>query len=277
MTNYNNADTLKKQYETDRNLNSRILLHQLYSTNKTGWNNWVYKNYKLYSGLRILELGCGNAGIWRHNADKIPAGVKFVLSDFSPGMLEAAKKNAGGAGVDAEYAVIDAQDIPYEDGAFGAVIANHILYHVPDIHKALNEISRVIKPGGVFYATTIGRGNMAEITDILHGFNVEINFATETITQTFNLENGKEILFNYFYSVNLLKYEDGLHITAAEPLIDYVLSSAGLGNADEIITGDEIARFRKYIVDIIKANGCIDITKNAGMFISKKKPERSCE
>ncbi len=56
-----------------------------------------------------------------------------------------------------QFKEIDAQSIPFEDETFDAVIANHMLYHVPDRPKAIAEIKRVLKPGGRLIATTIGK------------------------------------------------------------------------------------------------------------------------
>ena len=111
MTNFNNTEKTKKQYETSNNLNSRIRLHGLYSTNKLGWSKWVFDNYALNQNQTVLELGCGNGEIWRENADKIPCGVKLTLSDFSQGMLESAKENTVGLGIN--YQIVNAQSIPY--------------------------------------------------------------------------------------------------------------------------------------------------------------------
>ena len=58
---------------------------------------------------------------------------------------------------------MDAQDIPFEDDTFGCVVANHMLYHVPDLDKGLAEIRRVLKPGGKLYAATNGEAHMLEL------------------------------------------------------------------------------------------------------------------
>ena len=58
---------------------------------------------------------------------------------------------------------IDAQSIPYRTDSFDAVIANHMLYHIPDLGKTLSEIRRVLKPEGHLYATTVGLNHMAEL------------------------------------------------------------------------------------------------------------------
>ena len=46
------------------------------------------------------------------------------------------------------FGKIDAQSIPYEKDSFDAVIANHMLYHVPDLARTLSEIRRVLRPEG---------------------------------------------------------------------------------------------------------------------------------
>lgn len=139
----------------------------------------------------------------------------------------------------AEYAIIDAQSIPFDENTFDVVIANHMLYHVPDIDKALTEISRVLKPDGFFYATTVGNNNMKEIADILHDYDPAIDFAMNSITSAFGLESGELQLSKHFKSVKLLRYEDSLHITESKPLVDYILSSQGIGNVNEIIVGEK--------------------------------------
>ena len=46
----------------------------------------------------------------------------------------------------ADYAVLDLQALPFPEACFDAVIANHMLYHVPDRPRALAEVQRVLKP-----------------------------------------------------------------------------------------------------------------------------------
>jgi len=268
MPNYNNTEEMKKQYASYNNLGNRVLLHQLYSVNKLGWTNWVFQNYQLSSNQHILELGCGNAGIWSSNINKIPKGIMLKLTDFSEGMLEVAKNNTAEIGDSVEYSVVDAQSIPYGEDVFDVVIANHMLYHVPNIHKALNEISRVIKPSGVFYATTVGKENLKEINDLLHGFDARVDFAVDHIAEAFGLETGEKILSQHFNQVELLRYDDSLHITDPKPLVDYILSSQSIGNVNEIIVGAEIERFSRYIDTIFSKSGYINVKKDAGMFVS---------
>ena len=270
MPNFSDTEEMKKQYATDGNLNARVALHRLFSTNKMGWSSWVFGNYRLGPGQDILELGCGNAGIWRANAPKIPKDIKLVLSDISAGMLDAARQNTRDIGIEIEYIVIDAQSIPYADNRFDAVIANHMLYHMPDIHKTLGEAARVLKPGGTFYATAIGNNNLKEIVDFLFQFDPVIDFAMDSITRAFGLESGGPLLARHFHSVECIRYEDSLHITEPKPLIDYILSSQGIGNVNEIIAGERVEPFCRYIEGLFSATGYVDVRKDAGMFVAKK-------
>ena len=268
MPDFNNPEEMHKQYGIAANLNARAALHQLFSTNKLGWSNWVFQNYSLRPGQTVLELGCGNGGIWAGRAAQMPP-IKLVLSDFSEGMLRTAQENISGI-PGTEYRVIDAQNIPCPDASFDIVIANHMLYHVPDIDRALREIARVLRPGGTLYATTVGRGTYRELTDLLAQFDPAIDFAQDAITEAFGLESGEEKLRRHFASLEIRRYPDSLHVTRAQPLIDYVLSSQGIGNVNDIVTGERAAQFGQYIECIIARDGAINISKDAGMFVARK-------
>lgn len=261
-------DGLQKQYATAQNLNTRAAVHALFSTNRQGWGKWVFEQYCLRPGMSVLELGCGSASMWAGRAGEL-RGVKLLLSDFSQGMLQTARENTRGLpGV--SYEQIDAQDIPYPDASFDMAIANHMLYHVPDLGKALGEIFRTLKPGGRLCATTLGEKNMPELIELLRQFDPAIDFAQEGITDAFGLESGEARLRRHFDHVEVRRYEDSLHVTRAQPLVDYVLSSQGIGNVNDVVTGEKAARFARYIEDIIERDGAIDITKDAGMLLAQK-------
>src|SRR5690349_16018954 len=136
-----------EQYKDASNLDARIELHRRFSTNPQGWSAWVFDALRtLPAAARVLELGCGPAYLWAANARRIPAGWDITLSDFSAGMLQAAKDSLAVLEREFKFEVIDAQSIPYDAEAFDLVIANHMLYHVPDRPKAIAEIRRVLKP-----------------------------------------------------------------------------------------------------------------------------------
>src|SRR5690606_21754019 len=102
---------------------------------------------------RILEIGCGPADLWAENAARIPADWQVTLMDLSPGMLRSARDKLKGVS-HLQFVVGDAMRIPAAGGRFQAAIANHMLYHVPDIPGALTQLRGALAPGGQLLAAT---------------------------------------------------------------------------------------------------------------------------
>jgi ubiquinone/menaquinone biosynthesis C-methylase UbiE len=106
-----------------------------------------------------LELGCGT-GFFLLNLMQAGVAKRGSVTDLSPGMVQAALRNAEGLGLDVDGRVADAERIPYEDGTFDLVVGHAVLHHVPDVELALREVLRVLKPGGRFVfagePTTVG-------------------------------------------------------------------------------------------------------------------------
>ena len=150
MSKFTDQQYLKSdQYRDSSNLDARVMIHQRFSTNPYGWFKWIFDTLlKLSENAKILELGCGHGLLWKENIGRIPAGWHITLSDLSSGMLDAAWRNLVVSGRAFQFKEIDAQSIPFEDEAFDAVIANHMLYHVPDRPKAIAEIKRILKQAG---------------------------------------------------------------------------------------------------------------------------------
>ena len=146
MTHASDPTYLHHQYADPSNLDARVALHQLYSTHPQGWNEWVLNQFDLPPEARILELGCGPGHLWRSNLERLPEGWRIVLSDLSRGMVRTARRSLRIVDHAGErwfsFTVHDAQTLPYPDGSFDAVVANHMLYHVPNKWHALSEIYR---------------------------------------------------------------------------------------------------------------------------------------
>jgi ubiquinone/menaquinone biosynthesis C-methylase UbiE len=60
----------------------------------------------------------------------------------------------------------DASALPFEEGSFDAVIAMHMLYHLPDPAKGIAETYRMLKPGGFLAVTTSGARNMRKMYEL---------------------------------------------------------------------------------------------------------------
>ncbi|MBI1793566.1 MAG: methyltransferase domain-containing protein [Chloroflexi bacterium] len=249
------------QYKDSSNLDARVEIHRRFSTNSYGWFNWLFDILlKLPANTKILELGCGHGLIWKENANRIPAGWDVFLSDLSAGMLDSAWRNLVVTGRNYKFKEIDAQEIPFADETFDAVIANHMLYHVPDRPKAIAEIKRVLKTGGHFFATTVGDSHLKEITNWFR--QIHKSEVWDSFANLFTLENGLGQLKPFFPNVTLSRYEDNLHVTELEPLIAYFRSGIRAGKLLE----DEFTKIKTDLKKELKEKGKIFITKDSGLF-----------
>lgn len=260
---------LADQYANADKLSIRIQLHQRFSTNARGWMPWLFDQLlelDLPAASRILELGAGRGDLWRLNSDRIPGGWDVTLSDFSAGMLEETRQNLADTAGQFSFAAVDAQAIPYPDATFDLVIANHMLYHVPDRPRALAEIRRVLKPGGRLFASTASERNMSEVGDLLQRFDPSLPYWGGRTMEIFSLENGEEQLRPSFAPIALRRYPDGLEITEAEPLVAYVCSMM----TDAVPEGDRVERFRAFVQHELDQHGAIRVSKDAGVFVAER-------
>lgn len=266
MTNVKNIDDsqyIKTQYQDSSKLNARIRLHQQFSTNQYGWFPWLFDQIRFPSRGCVLELGCGAGNFWLENQTRIPEGLEIILSDFSKGMLEQTCNKLGEARF--QYKVIDVQSIPFNVDHFDTIIAFHMLYHVPDFQRALSEVYRVLKPGGNFYASTVGKKHMFELKSLVKQFDPKLDLWDGIPPDSFTLENGGEQLGKFFSEVKTYTYEDSLCVTDAELLLDYILSCR-----IEITPGQKIELLRKIELEMAAQGGNFVITKNSGLYICRK-------
>ena len=126
----------------------------------------------LVGDARVLEVGCGTGAM----AERIHAlpGVTLVATDFSPRFVEL----TAARGVDARQA--DICYLPFEDDAFDVVFAGWMLYHVRDLERALNEVRRVLRPGGTFVTVTNGNDHLADLRREAGGKPEVTQFSSET-------------------------------------------------------------------------------------------------
>ncbi|MBM6948806.1 MerR family transcriptional regulator [Mordavella massiliensis] len=255
--------SFKNQYKSATNIAARINLHSLYSVNSKGWFPWIFEQLDLRKGMRILEIGCGDGTLWTENKARLPEGISVTLSDISEGMLRDARRAVGTEDDRFTFRAFDCSRIPYEDGAFDLVIANHVLFYCDDIPGVCREVRRVLKDGGPFICSTYGSRHMREVSALVQEFDERIALSADKLYEKFGKENGAGILERVFPRAAWRQYEDALIVTEPEPLISYVLSCHG--NQGQYI-GEKYGDFRAFVKKKTGAGG-FRITKDAGIFV----------
>lgn len=263
LTNMENS--MKTQYQNSTNISARIRLHSLFSSNRQGWFPWIYEQCQIRSGMRVLELGCGNGKLWTENKELLPEDVSITLTDISEGMIRELRRDEQLRDERFSFAAFDCHEIPYPEESFDLVVANHMLFYCEDIPKVCREVCRVLKRNGRFLCSTYGKDHMKEISEIVQEFDNRITLSAETLYERFGRENGCELLKACFQNVTWHLYEDVLTVDAPEPLIEYILSCHG--NQNQYI----LERYNKFRLFVTKKIGkAFTITKEAGIFIGQK-------
>lgn len=254
----------ESQYKTSENLKARIRLHEKYGTNTYRWHRWVYDQLQIDAGSRILEIGCGPADFWFENSSRTSAEVPVILMDLSVGMLTEAAKRLRGQ--NSFYFVnSDAQHLPMPNQSCDIVVANHMLYHVPDIDTALGEIKRILRNNGVLCAATNGNSHMQEVHELMARFFPEYPIPSIQMKR-FGLENGSEFLSRHFKKVEMKKFNANLKVTNAQDLIKYIKSMGiPLGPTQESI----FAEMEHFVNKQIQQNGYYYVNKSQGLFLAK--------
>lgn len=271
----NMESSLRTQYQNAGNISARINLHAMYSVNKQGWFKWIYEQGNISGRSQILELGCGDGRLWVDNMAYVKVSDKIIsitVTDISEGMVNDAKRNINEKCNEHtnsifNYDVVDCQNIPYEDNSYDCIIANHVMFYCDDIKKALGEITRVLRTGGVFICATYGAHHMQEISQLVKEFDKRIVLAADNLYDRFGLDAGDEILKEYFDVVNKKVYEDYLLVDKAESLVEYILSCHG--NQNQYLL-DRYSDFKLFIQRKLSRKP-LAITKDAGVFICLKK------
>ena len=256
----NDETAVKNQYRTADRLNTRISIHSKYSTNTQGFGNWISSHYESLEGSSVLELGCGTGDMWVGKNEVIDRCSRFVLSDFSEGMLNKAKETLHSQpGI--EYRQIDIQDILFADHTFDVVIANMMLYHVPDLQKGLREVNRVLKKDGIFYCATYGEHGMMDfINSLFADYQIQNH-----VNDNFTLQNGEKKLKAVFSKVQRLLYEDSLEVTNVEDMVDYIYSLTGMTDLQKLPKSEVRSVLEKNMW-----GGVLYVPKEYGMFIARK-------
>ena len=257
---------VNEQYQNSSRLDIRIRLHEKYSTNPKDWHEWVFDELDLSPEKRVIEFGCGSGALWAKNKSRLPGVCKeLILTDYSEGMVATVKQNIGDLAM-VHYKQMDIQSVEYAADSFDIVVANHMLYHVPDLERALSEVRRILTSDGVFYAATNGHNHMEEIYDLAAEFDPAISFVKPRNSLQFGLETGESLLKKHFHSVKCIRYPSNLKISNAQDLADYIFSM-GTNLKETFLNKEKYDEFISFLESKKDEDGAIHITKDSGMFV----------
>lgn len=190
-----------------------------------------------------------------------------MLTDRSTGMATQSRTALRGMPQLRLTAVADASQLPFPDAAFDAVIANHMLYYVPDIPATLRELRRVVRPGGQIFTATNGSGHLRELRAVVAAFDPMLPFVAQS-GERYALENAPALLESVFDGVEVRRYVDALQVTDVQALVDYVLSAAAV---QALPTARQTALATFVREQCTTASGTFQIAKDAGLICGRRR------
>jgi 2-polyprenyl-6-hydroxyphenyl methylase/3-demethylubiquinone-9 3-methyltransferase len=122
-----------------------------------------------WPGRTVLDLGCGGGFMAEAMAEK---GARVTGVDPAKAALEAARRHAAAAGLAIDYVEGVGEALPLPDAAFDIVVSCDSLEHVSDLGQVLDEVARVLKPGGLFLFDTINKNPLASFVVVTMGERV---------------------------------------------------------------------------------------------------------
>jgi len=118
-------------------------------------------------GKVLLDLGCGDG---TYSIAAFQRGARVTGLDISDAMLDSAQHRAAACGASVEWRQASAESLPYDSGTFDVVLAVTILCFVRHPLQVVQEVSRVLRPGGLFVIGELGRFSFWAVSRRVRGW-----------------------------------------------------------------------------------------------------------
>jgi len=264
-------------YATEEPLAVRVRTHRLYTQPPVDFPAWVLDHVTWRGDEWVLDVGCGSGAYVEPLCGRLAHGGFLLAGDLSWGMLRdvAAKSLPVSVGL----LNADAMRLPLPDCCCDVVLANHMLFHVPQMEAAAMEFHRVLRPGGGhLLAATNSR-------DCLRAFITEIEEAGRALGcpgvtlpvsphVRFTLENGWAVLSPCFPDVVQDVVKSALVFSDAAPAVDYIDSLRPTYEPwlpDGIAWETLIEQVERQVRAQIAAQGAYRVAKTGGVFVATRK------
>lgn len=244
---------LRCQYSDDERLRLRLETHERYSESRVSLVDRVLPLLAALPGHVLVDVGSG-PGVYH---DRL-RDVRVIAVDLSIGML----RKVGTARVQA-----DAQALPLRDACADRVMANHMLYHVPDRLLALREMRRVLKPGGCVVLATNERRPLRRLFELYEEVAAPLGATLMSHPEErFSLDD-LDLVRVVFPQGRVERFEDALVFPDPEPVLAYLAS----GPASQLAPDARAAVFdalEARIRAIVAREGAFRVPKVTGCFVA---------
>lgn len=264
-------DIAKRHYATDEHLKTRQATHDKYTVPNINFAEWALQCIEWRGDESVLDFGCGNGLYYQKLQSKQP-NVRYIGMDYNAAMLakHPAHRDSLVRG--------DGMRLPFADAQFDVVMANHVMFYMEDIEKAIGEIRRVLKPEGVLMTATNSVQTMPEMQVLMRRAIVLLTRNGTTAVRSpantsdaFALENGTRYLARHFFAVVRHDLPSALVFPDTEPAMAYLESMRDLREPQlppDVLWDDVMMIMRQQITQLVKHLGELVINKQSGVLVA---------
>jgi SAM-dependent methyltransferase len=254
------ARELDAAYGTSAKLRDR---HDLYRYQEEPFDLYdlVLDQVELTDGLRLLDAGSG-PGEAEARIRRRGSGAWVVALDRSPGML--AELGERHPGVPLVCGSIDG--LPVRTGSIDVALAMHVLYHAPNVDRAVAELRRAVRAGGTLLASTLGERHLAEVLAL---YADVVGHPVTRASSRFSLDDPAD-LEAHFESVHLVRRTGAVVVDDPEPVVRFAKSACDFYQHElplDRTWDDVVAHVHEVASDTIRHDGVLRLTTDVGVFV----------
>ena len=252
----------RQQYKTSTNLKNRANLHAKYANRD--WFDWVAEELDWNGIHNVIDIGGGAGWFWCSTKGAVPRAVNLTLIDASDHMQKEAYNNVSTCEhfQSVASATAAATALPHPENSFDMAIMMHMMYHVTDPRRAIDEVARVLRPNGHIAITTNDVTNLKSIYEI--GCDVVGGTPNDPAAAIFGPQDAIKILSDQFNDIQLHEFHDTYTVTDTEDIVHY-LTSFPPGNQSD---ADMIENARREITECLDASSGRIVTHRKGALIT---------
>jgi SAM-dependent methyltransferase len=207
----------------------------------------------------VVDVGCGDGAYVRALRAARPDLTVLGL-DLSPGML---------AATGPPVVLADAARLPLASGSAGALLAMHMLYHLPEPEIAMAELARVRAAGGLVLIATNAAADKAELFELRSAAIRDVTGIAPGWPPDgqalFALEDGELMARAHFARVRRLDFTGWVTLTEPEPLVRFVASTMPYFRG--VPVGPVLERVRERTAAAIEAAGAFRFRSHTGFLV----------
>jgi len=269
---FDRAFVKERAYGDDANLAARQALFR-YQVDRVEFFGWALDHVEWRGGERVIDVGCGR-GQYLDRLAREGRVRALVGMDLSTGMLASVRKQWPEEREAPALVNADAERLPVRDAAADVALAMHMLYHVPDIPRAIAELRRVVRPGGTALVAANAPGGLAELYRLRWDSIAAV--AGQPVEpwnwfSRFNMENGAPMLRAAFEHVDAHPLTRELRVPEPEPVVAFLDSqSIPDGVLPEGLDWSEVvAEMHRGAAERIAAEGFFGVTVRMGVLVCR--------